>query len=507
MRAWLLTTCCSLLCLAGCRTIQPEGSTVPVGDGDPLSSKDQAFAKALAHYGQGLLCQSEEGNTSERALRQLQAAAEADPENHDLHSRIAVIALRRKMPEAAVAALETSYRYDPRTYERCVDLAAIYQAVGRREDAIVQYKKALKLDRTPEAVYVALAGLYFQGSKDRLALQMLERGRKHAETNALIPIFTFEQAKRFVTHKAIARAIPCFEKLAEWDASRRPQLYQLLGELYLTQGDQASAIDVLTRATQLPTPLPEAFTSLAAIHLQRNERALGLSVLEDAVAQAPDNLMLLFTLGCVYSDGDAYAKAIPLFEQASHLSVAKNAIAKEPALLTEAFYLYYGAAYERTGRIDDAKHVFETCIRNYPKSDRALNYLAYMLAEADRDLDQARGYVERAIAMAPDNAAYLDTLGWIYFQQGRHKEALKEIKQAEALMGTPDPELLHHLGDIHSALKDEQQAIACWSASYALDPKNETVAEQLRKRGLDLDAILRDTMMEEATPTNAPHAP
>ena len=495
MRAWLLTICGTLLCLTGCRSLQPEGSVHPDSGGPPLSVHDRAFAEALAHYGQGLLYEAEEGGKSVRALEALQAAAEADPGNHDLLSRIAVVAIRRKEMDIAIEALKRSYHHDPKSYERCVDLAAGYQAGGLGEKAIDQYRKALKLDDTRGAVYVALAGLYFRGNEDKQALKTIERGHKRADNAGLVHLYTYEQAKRFVAHGALKRAIPCFERLAEWDELRRHQFYHVLGELHLAVEDEARAIDVLTRATRLKSALPESFIDLAAIHIRTN-KAKGLEILQQACERLPNEPSLLFALGCLYNDTEEYDKAIPLFEEARGLVDNAEQDEKETTTLTEAFYLYHGAAYERTGRLRAAERIFEECIERYPESHTVLNYLAYMWAESGKKLGRALKYVDRALELAPDSAAYRDTRGWIFFKRKHYDEALAEIEKAQELMGA-DPEILEHLGDIHSALNNKEEALACWSESYALDPKNEAVAKKLTERGVNLDSILLDAITIE----------
>ena len=508
MRAWLLITCCSLLCLTGCRTVQPEGSAVSHGNGDPLSREDRNLAKALAHFGQGLLYLSRDGSASAQALSELQAAAEADPTNHDLRSRIAIIALHRNTPDIAVVALETSYKHDPKAYERCVDLAAVYHATGRNELAISQYEKALKLDGSATSPYIALAALHFSANADDLARRVLNRGRELASDTELIPIYTFDQAKRFVAQGAVTRAILCFEALAEWDVDRRSQFYQLISELHLSLGDFKSAISALTRATQLPAPLPASFINLASIHLHQENKKKAIRVLNAARKRLPNAYAILVAQGRLYNAFDEYDKAIPLFQEASRCAAAKagKGISTPPSELGEAFYLSYGGAYERSGRLEEAKQVFEAGIQQYPKSHRVLNYLAYMLAEENQDLDQALLYINAALAIENRNAAYIDTRGWIYFQQGRFKEALKEIEEASALLSNPDPEILRHLGDIHSALQNSERAATCWTQSYALDPTNETVANKLRQLGIDLDAILSDTIekAEPLSPSNQP---
>jgi len=493
MRAWLTTFCCSLLCLTGCRSSAPVGAAHSRdGEGLPLSSEEDAFAKALAHYGQGLLYEAEEGRDSLKALSQLQAAAKADPGNHDLLSHIAVIALHRKDYAVAIEALERSYRYDPKSYERCVDLAAVYQAAEKREAAIAQYNLALRRDTSRAAVYVALAGLHFEADEDKQALRVLDRGKRLATKSGLVNLYTYEQAKRFVAHDAISRATPCFERLADWDEERRPQFYQLLGELFVAQEDTAAAIKVLTKATKLPAPLPEAFISLAGIYLQ-SDKAKGMQILQSALERLPNDPAILFALGCVHSDSEQYAEAIPFFEQAKRNATSNTADIAASVVLTEAFYLYQGAAYERTGQLEAAARIFEAGLELYPNSHRILNYLAYMLAESNQRLDQALLYINRALALQPDNPAYRDTLGWIYFRQGHFREALKQVESAKTIFGD-DAEILHHLGDIHRALENPEKAVECWKRSFILDSGNATVADKLRQRGVDPDACLLDSL-------------
>ena len=495
MRAWLLTICGTLLCLNGCQSMQP-GRPVPLDTvGPPLSLQEKAFAEALAHYGQGLLYEAEEGGKSARALTALQAAAETDPGNHDLLSRIAVVAIRRSEMETAIGALEQSYRHDPKSYERCVDLAAGYQAADRRDDAITQYRKSLKLDDTRAAVYVALAGLYFRDSKDKQALRTLDRGKRRASNGGLVQLYTYEQAKRFVTHGDLIRAIPCFERLADWDEERRAQFFHVLGELHVAVNDEAAAIQILTRATQLEGVLPESFIDLASIYI-RTDKAKALKTLQEARGRMPNELAILFALGCLLSDLEEYDQAIPLFEEARRLVSRDDARDEESSPFTEAFYLYHGAAYERTGQLETAERIFEECVALYPKSHTVLNYLAYMWAESGQKLDNALEYVNRALEIVPNSAAYRDTLGWVFYKMKQYDKALIEVTKADELMGS-DAEILHHLGDIHMALQDEKQAVACWSKSYAIDPKNETVARKLMQLGVSLDVILLDAITKD----------
>lgn len=64
-------------------------------------------------------------------------------------------------------------------------------------------------------------------------------------------------------------------------------------------------------------------------------------------------------------------------------------------------------------------------IRNYPGDDNALNNFAWMASRANRCLDEAEGYLKEALEMKPRSAAYLDTMGEIYFARKNREEAVR----------------------------------------------------------------------------------
>ncbi len=117
----------------------------------------------------------------------------------------------------------------------------------------------------------------------------------------------------------------------------------------------------------------------------------------------------------------------------------------------------------------------------------ALNYLGYMYAEDSIKLDQAEKFIKQALEYSPNNAAYIDSLGWVYFKQGLIEQALLTIKQAAAMM--EDPEVFEHLGDIYQAQGILQQAREAWNNSLKLEPERSTVQEKLKE--LENDALSR----------------
>ncbi len=94
-------------------------------------------------------------------------------------------------------------------------------------------------------------------------------------------------------------------------------------------------------------------------------------------------------------------------------------------------------------------------------STLAENNLAYIWAEAGKNLKEAEKLSRRAVHDEPKNAAYLDTLGWIYFKQGKYELAKKYLEEAVELF--PNHSCLQeHLGDALAKLGKYGEAVDHW---------------------------------------------
>ena len=110
----------------------------------------------------------------------------------------------------------------------------------------------------------------------------------------------------------------------------------------------------------------------------------------------------------------------------------------------------------------------------------AYNALGYLYAEQGINLDEAAALVRRALKSVPKSGAYLDSLGLIYFKQGKLDAAIENLEQA--LHYLPDtPEILLHLADAYLGKGLKQKALRTLEQAVLLEPNNAELLQKLER--------------------------
>jgi tetratricopeptide (TPR) repeat protein len=99
-----------------------------------------------------------------------------------------------------------------------------------------------------------------------------------------------------------------------------------------------------------------------------------------------------------------------------------------------------------------------------------------MLADQNTKLDEAFGYIKRALDIDPTNGAYLDSIGWAYFRLGKYELAEESLVKASQKINT-DPTVHDHLGDLYQKTGRLKLAATHWER--ALVEWNRTIAAEV----------------------------
>ncbi|MDH5259058.1 MAG: tetratricopeptide repeat protein, partial [Gammaproteobacteria bacterium] len=120
-------------------------------------------------------------------------------------------------------------------------------------------------------------------------------------------------------------------------------------------------------------------------------------------------------------------------------------------------------------------------IEQNPEDAAALNALGYTLADKTGKLEEALKLIQRARDLEPDDAAIIDSLGWINFRLGNMEAALKHME--DAMERIDDGEVSAHYGEILWASGNKEKAISVWKAAKEKFSDNEILIETMKRFG------------------------
>jgi len=472
MRARLRLAFVLVMLCSGCGILNHSRvQTVRPGDShQPLNDDELKFARALAHYSSGLFCLGNLDMSSSNsmirgidgAIQHFSTAVESDPSSDRPYSTLAVCYLALKQNDKAIEVLKKACINQPTNVATRIDLAGLLERASRTDEAITCYREAIKLTPASVDLYKNLSLLYLSQKKEKEAFRVLTEASKQVDKPEVISTFCYERGRFYETIR----------------------MYDVAMGLY-------------SLAAKFSTKWPEPYIRLASIHM-KTDVSKAVNILNGALKAMPGEIDILSTLALIYTVDKQYGKAIDFFQRTEH-AFESSGVDSQKTKLSPVFYTTYGSTCERSGKFEKAEEIFEKCIKFYPDSDNALNYLAYMWAERGEKLDKGLEYVNRALELMPENGAYLDTLGWIYFKQKKFDLALEQLRRASETLQN-DPTVTEHLGDIYFALNEKKQAILCWKKSFLMDDTNKPLAEKLKKNGVDTDQLIKEMKQASTRP-------
>ena len=129
---------------------------------------------------------------------------------------------------------------------------------------------------------------------------------------------------------------------------------------------------------------------------------------------------------------------------------------------------------------EDLKSIkaYEELLKLKPDNATYLNNLGYLLADKDIRLQEAKTYIQKALEKEPDNYAFLDSYGWVLYKLGELEKAEIKFKQAMVLYDR-DPTLYEHLGDVLWAQEKREEAKAVWQKALKLGGNKERLTKKL----------------------------
>jgi tetratricopeptide (TPR) repeat protein len=226
-------------------------------------------------------------------------------------------------------------------------------------------------------------------------------------------------------------------------------------------------------------------TNRVVFHLYRSQAYMNLGRTKEALASADDAVNESAEkdrLTCQINQVDLLRQA----EKQEQALAECQALLKQYNLPGDQRQIRYTLAgvYSAAKEQEKAEAQLQLILDADPGEARAHNDLGYLWADQNRNLEQAEKLIRKALELDQkqrregawigldadlDNAAYIDSLGWVLFRRGQLKEALQELERASKLPGgEDDPVVWDHLGDVLFRSGERARAQQAWKKALEL---------------------------------------
>jgi tetratricopeptide (TPR) repeat protein len=479
-------------------------------------------------------------NEPTRSVECIQKAAKLDPKNIWYTQELAYMYFEQSKFEEAVENFELLVKAQPQNvewlygYAECLvkvgKVAEAIKALDRTEDQIgiypdlsiqkfklyIQIKQPEKGIQEIEAarkvfpddpqLLATLVDYYFQTGKELRAVSLLEElvkatpenGRAHL---ALADVYR-QQGKQAEAYVELKKAFNCEDvdidtkmkiliNIHEASYKIDPEVYELVDLVVMQYPEEAKAHSIRGDYMLRAEKEDEALRSYKeALKYDKKQYPIWNQVLimeyqrsqfEDLYADSKVCLEYFPTVATVYLLNGVSAVQTKRFDEAiTVLETGKELVVSDKALESE-MYGQLGEAYFNKNKIAEGKANYDKALKLDPKSALLKNNYAYRLALAKTDLDKALTMIDEVLNESGESAHYLDTKGFILFQQNKFSEAMNLFEKAYA-KSSSDKIITEHLGDGYLKTGNKEKAVEYWKKAKELGSTNKNLDKKIEKK-------------------------
>lgn len=449
------------------------------------------------------------GQSVEKALPYLERALSIDPANLDLP----IADIQARLSEQSAKNLNTALKAiaikHPKNAYASLLAAQSEAQLGNTQDAMLWVDKALTLkpelshaiELKSSLIRLRLSETGPSEEAERQSLtyigDMVQHFPNDSElrffyANALLdgqkPVEAKQQLSRLISDKIFGgSALLCLGEILlqeeQWIEAKkmltRAQMFKeskdgaeyLLGELEERTGNTPAAIKLYSNIAPGPFHMPGL---LKATTLLKSAKAYpeAISLLHDSAPSTVEEqkMLLLTELDLLSANGQA--------EEAMQLV---NEIL--PKLPDDGDFLLMRASIAiQLKQWDIAENDLKKILQHTPNHAHALNTLGYMLSLNELRKEEAIHYLSQALSMAPNNPAFIDSMGYAYYRLGDLERAIFYLKQAHDL--SEAEEIAAHLGEALWMNNQKDEALLIWKRALEKEQENagsDTVVNTMKK--------------------------
>jgi tetratricopeptide (TPR) repeat protein len=405
-------------------------------------------------------------------------------------------------PQKALDIYEKMIERNGEQLDILFQCAQLYAALGRFDEAAEKYKRMLELDPNNKILKKQLAETFTKGGKLDTARSILETMVKADSSDVEVVAIL---ADVYLDQKQFQKAINLYENLLS-RGIKNPEIKLRIGIGFfgLTEHDSTLIQKAEGLFKDLLNEIPNDWRPcwyLGALAANQHKDSLAGTYFEQVTKLEEHHADAWWFFGSSLFEQGKYNKLLEAMTQAQKalpndfrfyllqgLALTRMEIQEDAVQpLLKAYKLNskdlntlstLALTLDGLHRFEESDSLYEEGLKLDPKSALLLNNYGYSLAERGLQLQRALEMSKQAVTAEPDNSAYLDTYGWIFFRLEKYSDAAVYIEKSIAA-GKASAVVHEHLGDVYLKLGQKERAIELWKKALEMDSKNEAVKEKI----------------------------
>ena len=248
-------------------------------------------------------------------------------------------------------------------------------------------------------------------------------------------------------------------------------VYTTQGDFLLRKNDEAGALIAYKKALEFDQSKYEIWRQVLIMEFQSGDYKELYVDSKECLNYFPSISLVYLLNGISSNQLKEYSEAFDV------LTLGKEMVSNDPVMEAE-FHGQLGEALFGLNEISDAIKSYQKAIQKAPDSRLIKNNFALRLATHKVELEMAESLIKQVVAEAPDRAEYIDTYGWVYFQQGKYAEALLKFDAAYQLY-QKDKIIVEHIGDAMMLLGKKEQAIEWWTKALSMAGEDKELEKKI----------------------------
>jgi tetratricopeptide (TPR) repeat protein len=440
------------------------------------------------------------------AAKQFQKLTNQEPKNINWLFTYAECLMRSNDSQGAIKALDKLEEQTGSNPELTIEKFRLYRQIKQDEKGIAELQKTLKTFPKDVQLLANLVDYYFEKNQAEKAFDYLfllseadpsngnaqlalaqyydQKGDKVSSYSALKKAFASDDIKLdqkmkilLSMYDAQVKLDPEVIEISTVLMNKYPEdakVYAVRGDLFLKNEQADLALDAFQKALKFDESKYAIWDQVLIMEYQKQD-------FQALYTHSKRCLELFPTLVNVYLLHAISATQTGKFNEAiESLDLGKELITNDKPMLAE-FLAQKGEALFNLKNYTEGKANYEESLKIKPDQILTLNNYAYHLALAKLDLNQAENMILKVLEKFPEDSRYLDTYGWILFQQGKYNDAAKIFKKAFQVK-SDDKLINEHLGDVAFKLNQFSEAVDFWINAKKLGATNKMLDKKIEKK-------------------------